>query len=69
MLCPSEDNNRQPFNGTGDSTISYLGDNWVHGNYGANAGAVFLVPHGIRNGQIIVLDSSSRCFVAAAASN
>jgi len=41
MLCPSDDNNRQPLNGSGNSSISHMGDNWGRGNYGANAGAGF----------------------------
>ncbi len=38
MLCPSDQNNRKPFNGSsGQHTVS-MGDNWARGNYGANGG-------------------------------
>ncbi len=33
MLCPSDDRNEVPFNGTGTEGV-----NWARGNYGANAG-------------------------------
>jgi prepilin-type N-terminal cleavage/methylation domain-containing protein len=35
MLCPSDANNRQPFNGAGNASLSHAG--WARGNYAANA--------------------------------
>ncbi len=37
MLCPSDPNNRTPFNGSANSGTSQLGDGWARGNYAANA--------------------------------
>jgi prepilin-type N-terminal cleavage/methylation domain-containing protein/prepilin-type processing-associated H-X9-DG protein len=37
MLCPSDGFNRQPFNGSSNSAVSSMGDNWARGNYAANA--------------------------------
>lgn len=37
MLCPSDGENRKPFNGSNSSSTNKLGDNWARGNYGANA--------------------------------
>jgi prepilin-type N-terminal cleavage/methylation domain-containing protein len=36
MLCPSDLNNRKPFNGTSGQHTAGMGDNWARGNYGAN---------------------------------
>ena len=37
MLCPSDRNNRSPFNGSAYPQTSNYGDGWARGNYGANA--------------------------------
>ncbi len=37
MLCPSDPNNRTPFNGSTNGGTSHLGDGWARGNYAANA--------------------------------
>jgi len=37
MLCPSDPNNRQPFNGANTSGLSLSGNGWARGNYAANA--------------------------------
>ncbi len=37
MLCPSDPNNRTPFNGSTNGETSQLGDGWARGNYAANA--------------------------------
>ena len=37
LLCPEDEYNQQPFNGTAKNTVSHLGDNWARGNYAANA--------------------------------
>ncbi len=37
MLCPSDSNNRTPFNGSASSYTSASRDGWARGNYAANA--------------------------------
>ncbi len=37
MMCPSDPYNRQAFNGSSNSAVSNMGDNWARGNYAANA--------------------------------
>jgi prepilin-type N-terminal cleavage/methylation domain-containing protein len=37
MLCPSDVNNRTPFNGTSVGRTAAYGDNWARGNYAANS--------------------------------
>lgn len=37
MQCPSDGYNRLPFNGSSNSAVSNMGDNWARGNYAANA--------------------------------
>jgi prepilin-type N-terminal cleavage/methylation domain-containing protein len=37
MLCPSDANNRQPFNGSAATSTNQMGDGWARGNYAANA--------------------------------
>jgi prepilin-type N-terminal cleavage/methylation domain-containing protein len=42
MLCPTDGNNRRPFNGSSSSLTGNLGDNWARGNYAANAALAFM---------------------------
>ena len=38
MLCPSDQYNRQPYNGTSASSLTgNTGDGWARGDYAANA--------------------------------
>lgn len=41
LLCPSDNFNRDPFNGSEDSATDQMGDNWARGNYAANAALGF----------------------------
>ncbi len=46
MLCPTDSNNRQAFNGSANSTTNQMGDGWARGNYAAN-GALGLMTYAI----------------------
>jgi len=42
MLCPSDPNNGQAFNGSAQSSTNQMGDGWARGNYAANAALGFM---------------------------
>jgi prepilin-type N-terminal cleavage/methylation domain-containing protein len=56
MLCPTDEYNRVPFNGSAGGRTNKQGDGWARGNYGANGGLGFLAKTHCHAGQGSIFD-------------